>query len=232
MYKIIIVLIGIVFLTSTATGQNNYTDQREHMIKTQLESRGIHDHATLRAMHQVQRHEFVPSIMKKYAYDDRPLPIGNDQTISQPYIVAYMTQELELQPEHHVLEIGTGSGYQAAVLATMVDSVYTIEIVEPLGIVADKLLHRLGYKNVIVRIGDGYHGWPDKAPFDAIIVTAAVENIPPALLDQLAEGGRMIIPVGPTKYYRNLILVTKKNGKIKTKTLIPVVFVPFTRKGN
>ena len=143
-----------------------------------------------------------------------------------------MTQELALKPNYRVLEIGTGSGYQAAVLAAMVDSVYSIEIVKPLGIAADKRLQYLGYKNVIVKIGDGYHGWPDKAPFDAIIVTAAVESIPQALQEQLAEGGRMIIPVGPTKYYRNLILVIKKNGKIRTKTLIPVVFVPFTRKRN
>ena len=229
MYKIMITLLAM-FLAYTVKGQVDYTVQRDHMVKSQLLARDINDPVTIKAMREVERHQFVPQNIRKYAYSDRPLPIGNDQTISQPYIVAYMTQELKLKPEHRVLEIGTGSGYQAAVLAAIVDSVYTIEIVEPLGITAGKLLKRLGYKNVIVRIGDGYHGWPDKAPFDAIIVTAAVEVIPQALLDQLAEGGRMIIPVGPTQYRRDLILVTRKNGKIKTSKRIPVVFVPFTRK--
>ena len=232
MYKSTIALVYIVLLSGIVKGQVDYTAQRENMVKTQLQARGINDPETIRAMREVERHEFVPQHIKKYAYTDSALPIGNDQTISQPYIVAYMTQELALKPNYRVLEIGTGSGYQAAVLAAMVDSVYSIEIVKPLGIAADKRLQYLGYKNVIVKIGDGYHGWPDKAPFDAIIVTAAVESIPQALQEQLAEGGRMIIPVGPTKYYRNLILVIKKNGKITTKTLIPVVFVPFTRKGN
>lgn len=225
------VIILVVFWTKTSDGQDAYEAQRERMVKTQLLARDIDDPATLKAMLQVKRHEFVPPAVKPYAYADSALPIGHEQTISQPYIVAYMTQELQPKPEHRVLEIGTGSGYQAAVLATIVDTVYTIEIVEPLGIESKERLNRLGYHNVVTKIGDGYHGWPDKAPFDAIIVTAAVdEEIPPALLDQLAEGGRMIIPVGNIPFYRNLILVTKKNGKIRTKKRIPVSFVPFTRK--
>lgn len=225
------VIILVVFWTKTSNGQDAYEAQRERMVKTQLLARDIDDPATIKAMLQVKRHEFVPPAVKPYAYADSALPIGHEQTISQPYIVAYMTQELQPKPEHRVLEIGTGSGYQAAVLATIVDTVYTIEIVEPLGIEGKERLNRLGYHNVVTKIGDGYHGWPDKAPFDAIIVTAAVdEEIPPALLDQLAEGGRMIIPVGNIPFYRNLILVTKKNGKIRTKKRIPVSFVPFTRK--
>ena len=231
MYRITAILF-VVFFVDTSNCQDDYTTQREHMVKTQLLARDIIDASTLRAMRQVKRHEFVPPSMKKYSYTDGPLTIGHNQTISQPYIVAYMTQELKLKPEHRVLEIGTGSGYQAAVLAKIVDSVYTIEIVEPLGIAAKKRLDRLGYQNIITRIGDGYHGWPDKAPFDAIIVTAAVQEIPPALIDQLAEGGRMIIPVGQTRFHRNLILVTRKNEKIKTKKRIPVAFVPFTRNKN
>jgi len=229
MYKFAVILL-VTFFAKTSNGQDDYLAKREHMVKTQLLARDIFDPVTLNAMRQVERHEFVPESMKKYAYADGPLSIGHKQTISQPYIVAYMTQELKLKPEHRVLEIGTGSGYQAAVLATIVDNVYTIEIVEPLGLIADRRLKRLGYKNIETKIGDGYHGWPDKAPFDAIIVTAAVKVIPPALIDQLAEGGRMIIPVGQSRYHRNLVLVTRKNGKIRKKNKIPVAFVPFTRE--
>lgn len=230
MFKFSVIILMVLWV-KTSSCQNAYEVQRERMVKTQLIARDIDDPATLSAMLQVKRHEFVPTAVKPYAYADGALPIGHGQTISQPYIVAYMTQELKPKPNHRVLEIGTGSGYQAAVLATIVDTVYSIEIVEPLGIEAKDRLQRLGYHNVITKIGDGYHGWPDKAPFDAIIVTAAVDDeIPPALLDQLAEGGRMIIPVGRIPFYRNLILVTKKNGKIRTKKRIPVSFVPFTRK--
>lgn len=225
----IVIIASFLFLNEMTFGQENYSAQRELMVKTQLIPRYIVDSATLKAMRQVERHEFVPSLYKKYAYNDSPLPIGNDQTISQPYIVAFMTQELNLKPKHRVLEIGTGSGYQAAVLSTIVDSVYTIEIVEPLGIAAKKRLERLGYNNIVTKIGDGYHGWPEKAPFDAIMVTAAVKEIPQTLIDQLAEGGKMIIPVEPSKLNSNLVLLTKKNGKIKTKKRIPVAFVPFTR---
>ncbi|GAA4271577.1 protein-L-isoaspartate(D-aspartate) O-methyltransferase [Aquimarina gracilis] len=199
------------------------------MVTNQLIARGINDPATLRAMRKVPREAFVPKSIREHAYQDNPLPIGQGQTISQPYIVAFMTQILQLKPNYKVLEIGTGSGYQAAVLAEIVRSVYTIEIVEELGVSAKKVFQKLGYTNVITRIGDGYNGWEEHAPFDAIIVTAGIEEIPQPLLDQLAEGGRMIIPVGPSNQ-RNLVLVTKKKGKIKTKKVLPVRFVPFVRE--
>ncbi|MEX0362821.1 MAG: protein-L-isoaspartate(D-aspartate) O-methyltransferase, partial [Allomuricauda sp.] len=159
-------------------GQNNYTAQRKQMVETQIKARGIDNLATLYALLNVPRHLFVPEDLKAFAYNDNPLPIGNGQTISQPYIVAYMTQALRLRKDDSVLEIGTGSGYQAAVLAKIVDSVYTIEIVEELAQIAKQRLRNLNYSNVVVRRGDGYNGWPDKAPFDAIMVTAGAEYIP------------------------------------------------------
>ena len=213
-------------------GQENYTAKREQMVKTQLKARGIKDAATLFTMQNVPRHLFVPENMKPYAYRDRPLPIGDGQTISQPYIVAFMTEVLQLKESDKVLEIGTGSGYQAAILAKIVDSVYTIEIVKPLAIKAKDRLQQLGYANVNVKWGDGYHGWPAKAPFDAIIVTAGADSIPQPLIDQLKIGGRMIIPVGPHSYVSHLVFVTKKKNKITKKKLIPVRFVPFTRDNN
>ncbi len=220
----------VLFLTATAIGQTNQKYLRENMVEKQLKNRGITDMATLKAMSKVPRHEFVPDQFKQEAYDDGPLPIGEGQTISQPYIVAFMTQSLNLKPGDKVLEIGAGSGYQAAVLAEIVDSVYTIEIVEKLGLRAKEKLLELGYTNVNVRIGDGYHGWPEKGPFDAIIVTAGAETIPPALIEQLKNGGRLIIPQGSTTSVQELVLVTKAKDKIKTKKLLPVRFVPFTRK--
>jgi len=210
----------------------NYTAQRERMVRTQLKSRDIHNAATLRAMAEIPRHKFVPASVRPNAYVDGALPIGEGQTISQPYIVAFMTQELKLKPRHRVLEIGTGSGYQAAVLSAIVDSVFTIEIVKKLGDAAKLRLQELGYHNVVVKIGDGYHGWQTKAPFDAIIVTAGVDTIPQPLLDQLAEGGRMIIPARHSGSILQLVLVVKKNGKIVTKNRMPVRFVPFTRDKN
>ncbi len=222
----ILFLIGFVFNIGCA--QSDYDKKRGVMVTNQLITRGITDPATLDAMRKIPRERFVPENVKQYAYQDNPLPIGHGQTISQPYIVAFMTQELKLNPNDKVLEIGTGSGYQAAVLAEIVKTVYTIEIVKELGISAKKTLKELGYDNVTVRIGDGYHGWKEHEPFDAIIVTAGIENIPQPLLDQLADGGRMIIPVGPSNR-RNLVLVTKKNGKIKMKKVLPVRFVPFVR---
>lgn len=205
---------------------------RENMVKDQIEKRGINDKSTLAAMRKVERHLFVPESQKKNAYDDGPLPIGYGQTISQPYIVAYMTALLEPKAGDKMLEIGTGSGYQAAVLAEIASNVYTIEIVPELGTQAKKRLAALGYKNVEVITGDGYYGLPDKGPFDAIVVTAAAEHIPPPLIEQLKDGGRMIIPVGSQFMVQTLILVEKKGKEIKTRNLMAVRFVPFTRSKN
>lgn len=206
------------------TPADRYDTERLHMVETQILRRGIKDPKVLEAMRSVPRHLFVPPGEIESAYDDHPLHIGYQQTISQPYIVALMTELLELEPGDNVLEIGTGSGYQAAVLAELADTVFTIEIVEPLGRAAEERLRELGYTNVIVRIGDGYKGWVEQAPFDAIIATAAPETIPLPLIDQLAEGGRLVIPVG--KYYQELQLVTKKNGRIGKKNITGVRFVP------
>ena len=216
-------------LVSSTYGQEEYEPERENMVSEQLISRGITDKYTLKAMAKVPRHLFVPENMREMAYSDRPLPIGEGQTISQPFIVAFMTQALELKPNYSVLEIGTGSGYQAAILAEIVEKVFTIEIVEPLGLRAKKHLKNLGYDQVQVKIGDGYHGWPEESPFDAIIVTAGAESIPPALIAQLKDGGKMIIPVGPSNAASQLILLTKRKGKVRTKEVMPVRFVPFTR---
>ena len=230
MKRIVLLLASTLLICiNSAMGQKDYLFHREQMVKWQLQGRDITDLATLSAMLNVPRHKFVPESMKVRAYTDGPLPIGNGQTISQPYIVAFMTQALHLKSDHHVLEIGTGSGYQAAVLAKIVDSVYTIEIVENLAIVAKKRLKDLGYDNVVVKWGDGYHGLPTKAPFDAIMVTAGADTIPQPLIDQLKVGGRMIIPVGPHNGIRQLVLVTKKKNKVILKDLMPVRFVPFTR---
>jgi protein-L-isoaspartate(D-aspartate) O-methyltransferase len=196
------------------------------MVWQQIEARGITDSVVLDAMRVVPRHRFVPPQWEKDAYDDSPLPIGHGQTISQPYIVAVMTQALELKPRDRVLEIGTGSGYQAAVLAEIVDEVHTIEIVEALGQTAEKTLAALGYRNVFARIGDGYRGLPEKAPFDAIIVAAAPDHMPQPLLDQLAVGGRLILPLGDQD--QNLVLVVKDADGLKQRTLISVRFVPMT----
>lgn len=183
-------------------------------------------------MRRVPRHMFVPDNAKSKAYIDAPLNIGEGQTISQPYIVGYMTEQLKLKPTDRVLEIGTGSGYQAAVLAEIVSEVYSIEIIESLGSTAANRLQTLGYDNVEVKIGDGYLGWPEKAPFDAIIITAGIDHIPQPLIDQLGEGGRLIVPEGPRRSTRELILLTKKKDKLKRKFLIPVVFVEFQRKND
>lgn len=202
---------------------------REKMVKEQLERRGIKSPEVLKAMRKVERHRFVPQEVIQHAYDDGPLPIGEGQTISQPYVVAFMTQALELKPTDKVLEIGTGSGYQAAILAEICSKVYTIEIVEPLGARAKELLVTLGYKNIFTKIGDGYQGWPEGAPFDAIIVTCSPTHVPKPLQDQLREGGRMIIPVGE-KYTQELVLLTKKSGKLIRQNQMPVLFVPMKDK--
>ena len=207
--------------------EDPFADLREQMVRTQIEARNVRDSRVLAAMRRVPRHKFVPKSEERAAYSDSPLPIGWGQTISQPYIVAYMTEQLDVQPGDTVLEIGTGSGYQAAILGELAAQVYTIEIVEPLCKLARAKLAELGYKNVQVRCGDGYKGWPEQAPFDAIIVTAAPEKVPQALIDQLKVGGRMILPVG--RYYQELVLITKnKDGTITRKKLLPVRFVPMT----
>lgn len=199
------------------------------MVDEQIAARGVTNPAVLEAMRTVRRHWFVPKAPPELAYTDQPLPIGHGQTISQPFIVATMTQLVQPDPGDRALEVGTGSGYQAAVLAEVVDSVYTIEIVPELAHTASDRLARMGYDNVRVRTGDGYRGWPEHAPFDVIIVTAAPNRIPAPLLDQLAEGGRMVIPVGPEGETQQLTLVTKTDGEITRKRITPVRFVPFQR---
>jgi len=199
------------------------------MVREQILARGVKDQRVLDAMRKVPRHLFVPQNVRTYAYNDYPLPIGYGQTISQPYIVAFMTEALHLKPNDRVLEIGTGSGYQAAVLAELGGEVYTIEIIEPLGKRARRTLDRLGYRNVQVKIGDGYKGWPEKAPFDAIMVTCAPEKVPEPLVDQLREGGRMIIPVGRAGAVQKLVSIVKKRGELETKEVMYVRFVPMLR---
>jgi len=208
---------------------DKYAEERDQMVEEQLIDRGIKDKHVLKAMHSVPRHKFVPQQYVGKAYQDGPLPIGHNQTISQPYIVAYMVETADIQAGERVLDIGTGSGYQAAVLGEIAKSVYTIEIIKELGEQARETLNELGYDNVHVRIGDGYKGWPEKAPFDAILVAAAIQEVPDPLIEQLAEGGRMLIPVGPKDRLQYLQLLRKKNGEIKRERLVPVRFVPFTR---
>ena len=187
------------------------------------------DPRVMKAIATVPRHEFVPPEEQHYAYENRPLPIGHGQTISQPYIVAIMTDMLNLKPDSKVLELGTGSGYQAAILGEMVSEVYTIEIVEALGLLAKKRLQRLGYDNVNTKVGDGYYGWEEHAPFDAIIVTAAASHIPPPLIKQLKPGGRMVVPVGSRFMTQQLLVVDKRDdGKVVSRQVLPVVFVPVT----
>jgi len=201
--------------------------QRETMVETQIAARGITDPATLEAMRTVPRHEFLPMRLRDEAYMDYPLPIGHGQTISQPFIVAFMTEAIRPQPGEKILEIGAGSGYQAAILAQMGADVYTVEIVEPLAEMARQTLERLGYKNAHVLHGDGYRGWPEHAPFDAIIVTCAPDKIPPDLVAQLKDGGRMIVPVGGGME-QELVLLRKKGDKVEKQSVLPVRFVPMT----
>ena len=206
-------------------GDKSYKTLREQMVKTQIEARGVKDQKVLKAMRSVPRHLFVPEENRRFAYSDFPLPIGEGQTISQPYIVALMTELLLPRETDKILEVGTGSGYQAAVLARIVDSVYTIEIYQSLATKAEELLQKLGYNNVVVQAGDGYAGWREHAPFNGIIVTCSPTDIPGPLEEQLAEGGRMIIPVGEG-YNQELVIVTKENGKLRKKRVLPVRFVP------
>ena len=200
--------------------------ERDHMVKEQLLARGISDQSVIQAMREVPRHEFVLADDSAEAYDDHPLPIGYGQTISQPYVVAYMTEALHVKKRERVLEIGTGSGYQAAILANLGAEVFTIEIIEELAERARQTFHRLGVPHVTSRAGDGYQGWPEEAPFDAIILTAAPEHVPQPLMDQLALGGRMILPLGKT--LQRLIILTKTSTGIQRNELLPVAFVPMT----
>jgi protein-L-isoaspartate(D-aspartate) O-methyltransferase len=201
--------------------------ERNFMVAEQIERRGVTDARVLAAMREVPRHLFVPEARRGESYEDWPLPIGEGQTISQPYIVALMTSLLEPEPGDKVLEIGTGSGYQAAVLSRLVREVYSIEILEPLGRQAERSLAAQGYRNVKLRIGDGYQGWPEEAPFDGIIVTAAAPSEPPRpLLDQLKVGGKMVVPVG--RFFQDLLVITKSADGIEKRTIIPVRFVPMT----
>lgn len=209
-----------------AQREPDFGSLREQMVIEQIEARGIKDPRVLDAMRKVERHKFVPESIQPLAYFDSALPIGEGQTISQPYIVALMTELLQLKGNERVLEIGTGSGYQAAVLAELAGEVYTIEIEELLARRAEKLLGDLGYENITVQVGDGYIGWEEYAPFDAIIVTCAPPHVPQPLIDQLAEGGRMVVPVGT--YYQELKLLTKTAGEIDSSSVIPVRFVPMT----
>jgi protein-L-isoaspartate(D-aspartate) O-methyltransferase len=205
----------------------DWTQSREKMIQEQLVARGIRDERVLAAMRAVPRHEFVPADQRERAYADRPLPIGEGQTISQPYIVAFMTEALALRPTDRVLEIGTGSGYQAAVLGKLVAEVYSIEIVEPLVRRAKADLERLGFTNVQVRAGDGYRGWLEAAPFDAVIVTCAPDHVPEPLVQQLREGGRIVIPVGDSAK-QQLHVLEKRDGKVVQREVLSVMFVPMT----
>lgn len=217
---------------------DKYASQRQLMIEEiasdarrlvrHIDKDSVSD-SVMQAMGTVPRHEFIPPEMRADAYDNRPLPIGYGQTISQPYIVALMTDLLQPRPDHKVLEIGTGSGYQAAVLSGLVKEVYSIEIIEQLGLTAKQVLKQLGYDNVSTRIADGYDGWPEQSPFDSIIVTAAISHIPPPLVRQLKNGGTMVIPVGTRFQTQQLTLVKKDHtGAITTRQILPVIFVPFT----
>jgi len=207
--------------------KSRFTVARKIMVEEQLLGRDITNARLLAVMRKVPRHEFVPQGIRDRAYDDSPLPIGHGQTISQPYVVAFMTEKLEPKPTDRVLEVGTGSGYQAAVLAELVKEVYTIEIVEPLARRAEADLKRLGCTNVHVRAGDGYQGWPEAAPFDAIMVTCAPEAVPQPLIAQLKDGGRMIIPVGPMGN-QQLVLLRKEGERLEKRAVLPVRFVPMT----
>lgn len=225
--SLVIVFVHLILLTQT--DNDEFKKQRERMVNLQIKARGVFDEKVLNAMRKVPRHLFVPKNRISEAYEDGPLPIGYGQTISQPFIVAYMTELINPSKCKKVLEIGTGSGYHAAVLAEIVDSVFTIEIITELYKEAKDRLEKLGYKNIKVKNADGYYGWKEYAPFDAIIVTAAAEFVPPPLIEQLKEGGKIVIPIGSPFATQTLVLIEKKDGKVYSKNLIPVRFVPFLR---
>lgn len=227
----LLIFASILFLvnSSFAAEEDTTLPLREEMVREQIEARGVDNPKVLEAMLSVKRHLFVSPRFRNDAYEDHPLPIGHGQTISQPYIVATMTEILELDADDVVLEVGTGSGYQAAVLSEIAKQVYTIEIVKPLADQAAKRLKDLGYQNVQVKHGDGYYGWKEHVPFDAIVVTAAASHIPPPLIEQLKPGGKMVIPVGPIFFVQQLLLIEKRgDGTITQRSLMPVRFVPLT----
>jgi protein-L-isoaspartate(D-aspartate) O-methyltransferase len=231
MSTLLVVVTGLSLSIALLWAGDPYQQKRERMVQEQIRDRGVRNPQVLEVMRGVPRHLFVPPGMLPEAYDDHPLPIGEHQTISQPYIVAFMTELLDLRPTHRVLEIGTGSGYQAAVLARLAQTVYSIEIVRSLGEQAANRLQGLGYKNVEVRIGNGYAGWPEKAPFDRIIVTAAPPSIPQALIDQLKPGGRLVAPIGEAFLGQDLVVLEKSgSGRISTRKVLPVAFVPMVNK--
>lgn len=215
---------------TAAQNESDFRARREAMVEQQIRQRGVVNARVLDAMRAVPREQFVPTELRPQAYEDGPLPIGSGQTISQPYIVAYMTEALDVSPSHKVLEVGTGSGYQAAVLSELVRDVYTIEIVPELGRRAEEVLRALKKTNVHVRIGDGYAGWPEQAPFDRIIVTAAPAELPRPLVDQLAPGGRLVVPVGSQSGPQWMTIVEKTGTGVTERRTIPVQFVPFTRE--
>jgi len=227
--SIIAVLLFNVSFIVDQPNNDKYEKVRQRMVRDQIVARGIKDQKVIQAMLNVQRHLFVTSNNERMAYEDRPLSIGQGQTISQPYIVALMTETLNLKEDMKVLEIGTGSGYQAAILAEIVKDVYSIEIIESLGIRAEKLLNSLNYQNIELKIGDGYKGWKENAPFDAIIVTCAPANVPEPLKDQLKEGGKMIIPLGGS-IIQELVLLEKIDGELVKKVVQSVRFVPMVRR--
>lgn len=226
--KIIYLFVFLVLFPAISHPQSSdpYARKRQVMVEKDIKGRGVKDKKVLEAMEKVPRHLFVDKYLRDRAYGDYPLPIGEGQTISQPYVVALMTEALELKPPDRVLEIGTGSGYQAAVLAEITKEVYTIEIRKGLAKQAEERLKALGYKDVKVKYADGYFGWKEYAPFDAIIITASANHIPPPLIKQLKEGGRLIIPLGSTVFFQTLTLVTKSKGELDAEQLIPVAFVP------
>jgi protein-L-isoaspartate(D-aspartate) O-methyltransferase len=233
MKKSLLILLFLTFFPSTLSAEvvadlAKYRKARENLIRNYIEGRGVSDPLVLKAMREVPRHNFVPRKIVPKAYADTALPIGGGQTISQPYVVALMTASLKLGDHHRVLEIGTGSGYQSAVLAKIVREVYSIEIKEKLHNKATRLLKTLGFTNVKTRHGDGYFGWPEAAPFDAIMITAAVNHVPPPLLKQLKDGGLLILPLGNPFSYQNLTLVTKNGDDYTTRLITGVLFVPMT----
>ena len=221
-----LLFLSVLFLTTYPLAQDPYAEKRHAMVDHDLKERGIKDKRVLDVMAKVPRHLFVDQPLRNTAYEDHPLPIAEGQTISQPYVVALMTEALRLKPSDRVLEIGTGSGYQAAILAEIVKEVYTVEIRKSLAETATQRLKDLGYRNVKVKFGDGYFGWEEYAPFDAIIITASANHIPPSLIKQLKEGGRLILPLGSTVFYQTLTLVTKEKGDLNIEQMGPVIFVP------